>query len=349
MKMTRRLTEVFKKITPQLTDFLKNSRLTEFFKKEKENFIGINVGNYYIKGLLKQNSKIIDYFIIKRNKDLPAVIREIWKKKGYSVDKIKISVKSPLCLVRYFSFPKMDKKKMREALEFEMSKHIPFSSGEVYFDFFVLKEINSSEVLVLLAAAKREFIDQLLEIFEKENLKILEINLDSICLLNFFLFAYKEEKDINSCILDLGYSASTLTILDKDIPFLTRDLGVNVKSMIEVISHTKGLSLSEIETWLTSLENQQEFLELVGDSISSLNKEIKNSFDYFEVNKGERIEKMYLTGGLASVEGINNFLKEILNVEVLTLDVFKNLNFSFSDEKFNLYKNNFTITAGLIL
>jgi type IV pilus assembly protein PilM len=243
----------------------------------------------------------------------------------------------------------MDKKKLREALEFEISRHIPFSSEEVYFDFFVLKEISPSEVLLLLAVAKKEFINQLLDIFEKENLKVLEINLDSICLLNFFLFAYKEEKEINSCLLDLGYSASTLTILDKGIPFLTRDLGVNVKSMMEVISHTKGLPLSEIDSWLASSHNQEEFLRLVEDSISNLNKEIKNSFDYFEVNKGERIEKMYLTGGLTSLEGITNFFKEALNVEVLVLDIFKNLNFSFSDEKFTLYKNNFTITAGLML
>ena len=319
------------------------------FKKPAESFVGLNLGNCYVKGLLVKENKISDCFSEKRKEDLPTLLKEIWQKRKIPTDKVKISIKNPSALIRYFPFPKVDKKKMREVIFYELNKHIPFSPEEVYFDFAVLEELSGSEIFLLLAVAKKEFIDGILEVFDKENLKILEINLDSICLTNLFLNAYKEEKKINNCILDLGYSSSSLTILKKEMPFLTRDIEFRTKDLLALVSHLKNMTIPDVEAWLLSLENHTEFFELVQDDLSNLCNELKSSFDYFELNKGERIERLYLTGGLASCKDIENIFKDILGIEVSILDNFKDLKIKIPQEKIANFKNSLSVAMGLVL
>jgi len=328
--------------------FLKN----KFIKKEVEKFVAINLGNCYIKGLTVEGGKVTNYFIEKKE-DLSTTVKKLWAEKKIPVKKVKISVKNPSCLVRYFSFPRMEKKKLSQALFYEMNKLIPFPPEDVYFDFFVLKEAASAELSILLAVAKKDFIDNILESFGKVGLRVTEVNLDSICLTNLFLNNYEDTKDVNHCLLDIGYNFSTMTIVNKGIPFLTRDVKFSAKEVFQIISRIKGQSLADIEKELFASEDSSEFLKSTQDSILNFCKELKSSFDYFEVNKGEPINKLYLSGGLASVKGIENVFVEALDTEVEILRPFfeknEKLNEVFFSKGFNAFKNSFSVPFGLIL
>jgi len=328
--------------------FLQN----KFIKKEVEKFVAINLGNCYIKGLIVEGGKITDYFIEKKD-DLSTTVKKLWAEKKIPVKKVKVSVKNPSCLVRYFPFPKMEKKKLSQALFYEMNKFIPFPPEDVYFDFFILKEDSSAELSILLAVAKKDFIDNILESFGKVGLRVTEINLDSICLTNLFLNNYEDTKDVNSCILDIGYNFSTMTIVNKGIPFLTRDVKFSAKEVFQIISRIRGQSLADTEKKLFASEGGSEFLKSTQDSILNFCKELKSSFDYFEVNKGEPINKLYLSGGLASVKGMENIFIEALDTEVEILRPFsgknEKLNEVFFSKEFNAFKNSFLVPFGLIL
>jgi len=322
-------------------------QFNKILKKETQDFVGINLGNYYLKGLIVRAGQVTDYFI-KEKSDLPLALKQIWQEKNISTNKVKLSVKDHSTLVRYFNFPKIDKKKIKQTLFYELNKHIPFSPEEVYFDFSILEE-NPTDLFLLLAVAKKELINNVIDIFEKEKKEILDISLDSVCLVNVFLAYYKEEKKINTSILDIGYGFSTLTVLRGGIPFMTRDLTFGTKDILSIMSHIKNIPMQAIDKWVTSKENHKEFLELAQDNIAALCREIKSSFDYFEVNKGERIEKVFLTGGLSSIAGIETLFKEYLECEVLFLDNLLNLKSVFNQEQFDAMKNTFSVSSGVVL
>ena len=332
---------------PVKMTFLRN----KFIKKEVDKFVAINLGNCYTKGLIIEGGEVTDYFI-EEKKDLAATVKKVWAEKKISTKKVKISVKNPSCLVRYFPFPKMEKKKLKQALFYEMNKFIPFPPDKVYFDFFILEEISSTQNSVLLAVAKKDFIDNILDIFGKANLKVTEINLDSICLANLFLNNYGEDKEANSCVLDIGYNFSTMTILNKGIPFLTRDVKFSAKEVFQIIARIKNKSLPEIEKQLFSSEDNVEFLKLTQDSIANFCKELKSSFDYFEVNKGEIVNKLYLSGGLVSMEGIEKIFTEALDTDSEVLKPISEkgpkLSEAFSGKEFTNFENSFSTLFGLI-
>jgi len=246
----------------------------------------------------------------------------------------------------------MEKRKLEQALFYELNKHIPFSPDEVYFDYYILKDVSPSELSILLAVAKKDFIDNILEVFKALGVGISEINLDSICLINLFLEACPENKEINSCILDIGSSFSVMTIINKGVPFLTRDVKFSTQDIITIAARAKGLKAAEVEQRVIQ-GKLTDFLEFVQSSISGLCKEIKSSFDYFEVNKGEPISKLYLSGGLASVKNLEAVFSEALDIEIGILPTvpscLKKLDQQFSGEKFNNFKSGFAAVFGLIL
>jgi type IV pilus assembly protein PilM len=319
----------------------------KFINKETQDFVGINIGNYFVKGLIVHNGVITDSFL-KEKKNLPETLKQVWQEKNISTNKVKLSLKDHSTLVRYFSFPKIDKNKIKQTLFFELNKHIPFSPEEVYFDFSILEE-NPTELFLLLAIAKKEIVNSTIDIFEKEKKEILEIGLDSIYLVNVFLNSYKEERKINVSILDIGYGFSTLTVLKKGTPFMTRDLTFGTKDILNILSHIKNIPLDAIDKWVSAPENHKEFLELSQDNITALCREVKSSFDYFEVNKGERIDKVFLTGGLSSIGGIDALFKEHFESEVLFLDNLSNLKTAISEDKFKILKNTFAVASGIVL
>jgi len=320
-----------------------------FFKKRAKSFVGINLGNYQLKGLVVKEGSFFDSFFLKKSENLVESLKKLWAEKKIPTRKVKITLKNQNCLVRYFAFPKMEKKKLSQALFYELNKFIPFNPQEVYFDFFVLKEVNPSEVLILLAVAKKDLVDKTLEIFEKANLEVSEISLDSISLINFFLNNYPESKDINACLIDIGYSFSALTLLGKGTPFLTRDMKSSVKDMLGVISRIKNMAGQELDAWIKEPKNRDEFLKLTQESFSALCQEMKGSFDYFEVNKGEHINKLYLSGGITQVQGIENIFSESLEVDSSLFDIkLENQNI-FTDDKSNIINSSFAVAFGLTI
>lgn len=324
----------------------------EFLKTEAGTTVGLNIGNRYLKGLIFKDGNLSDYFV-EPNEDLAKALKKIWSQKKISVKTVKVSVKDPNCLVRYFSFPKMEKKRLEQALFYELNKHIPFPPEEVYFDYYILKDASPSELSILLAVAKKSFIDNILEVFKNLGVEVSEINLDSICILNLFLDNCSDSKEINSCILDIGSSFSAMTIVHKGVPFITRDVKFSTKDIVEIAARNKGLKLDEVENKLVTSSDSEEFLEFVQSGISGLCKEMKSSFDYFEVNKGEHVDTVYLSGGLASVKNIEGVFAEALDIEVSLLpnipSFLKKLDTLTPDKRFNNFKNSFSAVFGLIL
>jgi len=105
----------------------KASQLIEkgLVRRNAEAFTAINIGNYFIKGIVVKKGKIADCFI-ETNKNLSEVIGKLKSDKKIPTKKIRISLKSSDCLVRYFSFPKTEKRKLRQALYYQLNKFIPY-------------------------------------------------------------------------------------------------------------------------------------------------------------------------------------------------------------------------------
>lgn len=326
--------------------------LSQYIKKKAETFSAINLGEFSSKGLTVKQGKIVDYFI-EEKKEITEIIDSLKKNRKIEAKNIRVSVKNPACLIRCFPFPKTNKKELKQALYYQLNKLIPYSPDQVYFDYTVLKEINASQVYILLAAAKKSYIDSILEAFKQKGLTISEITLDSISLINLYLDRYQDKDKVNSCILDIGHSFSTINILEKGITFISREAKFSAKDIIEIITRVKSISEKEAAAALSKINKKSELFTILEENIADWSKEIKNSFDFFELHKGNSLDKLYITGGLASIPDITDIFSANLGIdsEILIPDKSNNLKFSdqFYREKYKKYKHNLAVSFGLIL
>jgi type IV pilus assembly protein PilM len=288
--------------------------IDKFLGTRGNEFVSLDLGGEYIKCLLTKDSKIEDIFIEKNKGQGIKSALDLLTKHGLLSKEVRISLKGPDTLIRYIPFPKVDKSNLRESFTYELSKYIPFSPESVYFDIFTLDEnYSKDEFLILLAAVKREFIDSLLRGFEEKRAKIAQITLNSLALMNLLFTTEKLES--NLAIIDIGFSSTLLNLIRKDTPYLSRDIKLSGRNLLEKISKAKHLDKEEVEKILIDRGLEGEFSEIGEEVFFELSEEIKNSLDYFEMNVGEQIQNIYLTGGISAIKGIEKIMSTSLGLE----------------------------------
>lgn len=328
-------------------------KVNRFLKQNDSSCVSLDLGNAYVKGIYVQGTEIKNFFIEKNNGS-PLTQASRWlKKEGLLSKETRIALKGQDTLVRYIPFPKVEKKKLKEIMGYEISQYIPFNRDEIYFDVALVNEHYSSrEFFVLMALAKRDFLKSLIQECRKEKVNLSQISLHNSALINLFLNFGSSDKNV--ALVDIGVESTLLNLLKKDMPVLSREIKVSSNTLIQKLAAIKNVSLDDAEDMISKLdilnEKQKtaaifEAVEEVGIEIS---EEVRNSLDYFEVNWGGPIDTLYLTGGFSTIKGIDKILKNSLGIETQVWDSLQYSKLSF-DESISQYKEMLSVAVGLSL
>jgi Tfp pilus assembly PilM family ATPase len=184
----------------------------------------------------------------------------------------------------------------------------------VYFDLNILDEnYSAQEYFILLAVVKKTAVDNLLKEFAEVKADITEITLNSLALINLFSLFQQEKTNIG--ILDIGFSSSLLTLIKKDTPYLSREIKIGADSILERLATNSNTSKDEMEQLI--IKSDQSITITSEDVFAELFEEIRNSFDYFEMNVGEQVQKVYITGGFSRIKEVQQAMNSFLGVEVI--------------------------------
>jgi type IV pilus assembly protein PilM len=216
----------------------------------------------------------------------------------------------------------MTSDELKQALKFEAQKHIPFSISEVNLDGCILKpDLPDNKMLVLLAAAKKDFVNQRIKAVEEAGVRVNLIDVNSIAIINAFNFSYSKGENLKNktiALLNVGESISSLNILDNGIPGLSRDIHIGGNNFTQKIADTFRIDFNSAQD--LKLNPDKERLTKVVVSIeavfSNLAQEISASFDYYESHGLPTIQKIFLTGGGSLFPGAKDILANLLGIEV---------------------------------
>jgi type IV pilus assembly protein PilM len=242
-------------------------------------------------------------------------------------------------------------------LRFEAQKHIPFSIDEVNLDAHILKEdLPDNKMLVLVAAAKKDFIAQRLKIIESAGLRPNLVDIDSLSLINAFNFNYpgaEESQHHAVALLNIGAQEANLNILDKAIPRLSRDIHIAGNSFTQKLMEIFSLDFKAAEELKINPDKERsEKVLLAAESVfSNLSAEIRTSFDYYESQAASSVGKILLCGGSSIFPGIKEKLAKILDIAVEYWDPFAKLNVAVNvdSQKLKNLSAQLAVAAGLAL
>ncbi|MFA5089261.1 MAG: type IV pilus assembly protein PilM [Candidatus Omnitrophota bacterium] len=262
------------------------------------------------------------------NNDKKAVIKRI-------MSKLKNPSRAPFTgvfgkgtLIRYIDMPKMSIEDLRKSLSFESDKYFPFAKDQIYTDCYIQgTNERENKVSVLVAAAKKEIIDERVRLLIDLGLQSEFIGVNPIALANVFhslghcdqsqkeAVTGKVDPSAALAVLDMGETVSNLMILQNNMPRFTRDIYIGGKELSQRISNALGVSLEEAERIKRNpAGKKEEILNTSESSLLNLIAEIRLSFDYFTTEHNCHITKMFLTGGSSMLEGIIEFFNKNLEI-----------------------------------
>ncbi|MCK5580854.1 MAG: type IV pilus assembly protein PilM, partial [Candidatus Omnitrophica bacterium] len=231
-------------------------------------------------------------------------------------------------LIRYIEMLKMAPEELKKSFVFEADKYLPFPIDQIYLDCFILnKHVGDNKMSVLVAAAKKELVDERIDLLSSMSLQPDFITLNALAIANVFNVlgvstdeggADGVEKQTHAmAVLDIGEEVSNLTIIVDGLPAFSRDIFVGGREFTKSISNALGIPFDEAENLKQNAgERREKVLEASESVVLNLISELRLSLDYFVTEKNIAIAELYLTGGASTLEGITDSFAKYLEITV---------------------------------
>ena len=368
--MWRQILDMLKDKIKSLTDltWIKN----KLFAKP-DTILGINIGNSYVKiveikeafGELSLKSigssplfgeKYTEEMT--RYERVASAITHLLELNGIAARDVVLSLGGRDVFERQVVFPKMLDAELAEAVKWDIEKYVPYESDTYYYDFSVIEtSSNEEEVSVMLVAAQKTTVDELVTLMESLNLHIIAIEGES------FALARTIKDESNYIVVDIGKENGRILIYQEDVPIATRNIPLFGDSFTEAIQTILSIDVLEAERLKEGRQGLMSLDDAEDDNYQRLAKELDNlahefadeilrTIEYYRVqNKDAIFDKIFLTGGGARLNGLAEHMSNYISIPIVGLNPFVHLQINDSFDP-NYIKNvsvQFSIAIGLAM
>lgn len=309
--------------------------------KRNQPITALDIGTSSVKALqiVRENGsvRVLNYGIGK-------TIEQATQSLQGSLKRVNISVSGQSVIIRYIELPKMTREELSNALQFEAEKHISIPLDQAMLDFNIIEELKENKQRILLVACKKELIDSRIELLKNLNISANLIDVDSLALANGFLYITEQTKEDGIfALINIGAKFTNLHILAKNNSYLIRDIQIAGDNITRVIAAKFAISIGEAEDLKQNItpNKEKEILYTIRPVIENMAEELRLSFDYFENLCGKTIDKVFISGGCCNLKGLDNLLKDELNIDIARWNPLGLADFSNKPE--------FAVAAGLAL
>ena len=262
------------------------------------------------------------------------VIKTALKQSGSKLKHACVAVAGSAVMNKIISMPaSLDDIEMEEQILVEADQYIPYSLDEVRLDFEVQgpSENNPDKVDVLLAASRKENVDDRVEALKKAGLKAKVVDVEAFSIENAFTLLVDQLPDVKEgqtvAIADVGATMSTLNVMHDFRTVYTREQGFGGKQLTEEIQRRYGLSYEE-----AGLAKKHGGLpdnyttDVLNPFMQALVQQIARSLQFFVSSSANRsVDNIILAGGCASIPGIEKLVEQNLGIPAFVANPFINM------------------------
>ncbi len=238
-------------------------------------------------------------------------------------------------IVKRISLPMMSEAEMAESIHWEAEQYIPFDIDDVNLDYEILEGSSLSgddNMDVLLAAAKKDRINDYVSVIDQAGLSIMCVDIASFAMQNAFEANYDFEPDQVIALVDIGSAVSSISVLQGGNSVYWRDINnIGGNQYTDAIQKELNLSAEQAEQLKRGDEIDGIPYERVLPILAAVNEdvgtEIQKTLDFFkQISAADQgLSKLYLTGGTAQVVHMKESLGERLDTQVELLNPFRRI------------------------
>ena len=261
--------------------------------------------------------------------EIALAIAELFKNLKIKQKRVGISISGYSVIVKKINLEMMNDEELNDYITGEAEQYIPFDIDDVYLDFQVISE-NSEErrCEVMLVAAKKEVIDDYLNMLQKQKLLPVLVDVDGFALEN--IWDKISTATANVALVDIGASKMNINIIADGASVLARDVIVGSEQLTEQIANTLELEFEEAEELKLGLtpagEHQEELEEIFTQTCTQWILEIKKAIDlYLSNNPDSPLSDLILSGGGAKIKGLKQFIAAETGLQVSIFNPFAHM------------------------
>jgi type IV pilus assembly protein PilM len=252
------------------------------------------------------------------------------------VAKVKIKGLKTWCAVpghpvfsRFVKLPPVHGDKLAQIVEFEARQNVPWQLDEVSWDYEVVTKSDLGEIEVVLAAMKREPLNEMHQEVASSGVKMVGMDVGPLALYNAFRYSYPDV-DEPALIVDMGARSTNLVFVEGD-RFFTRNLLVGGAAVTNAIAKEFSIPFAEAERQKRSQgfvalggavedhpdEGVNAMSKVMRNSMTRLHAEIMRTITFYRSQQGGSAPKrVFLAGGGSSAGYIAEFFAEKLKLPV---------------------------------
>lgn len=305
--------------------------------------ISINLGSYSIKFLRgeieKRKLRYTDFHEAIINHPDPATTHEKdalslediqlnlvheYLENNPPVQKVLIDLPSHYSMLRMFTLPLRNRKKIEQIIPFQLEDELPYSIKDAHIGLFTIPLQKESYILTLSCKIK-DF-----EQFFKKTQKLPSppsaiLSTETV----FQSFILERQITDSVAIIDMGHHKSTGYLFYNKLLVATEHSFVTGKLIDEVIGETYNLDKKETITFkhesaffLTDKQkeladpDQKEFSSLMDRLFGHFIDDFKRWSIGYQIKTRQQIKKVYITGGTSNIKNIKEYLAQKLEIPV---------------------------------
>ena len=281
-----------------------------------KNVLGLDLGSHSVKAVELQQGlralEAVNVQAVMRGEELalPELVQRFAHVHQLSTENVVTAVRGDRLSVRRLSLPFSEKRKLAQAVPFEVADALPFELEDVVLDWHLVKgERHRAEVVA--AVAPRGEVSELIAALHEAGCDPRTVEAEGLVLANL---RGAFELPGNRLIADIGHSKTTFCALSADGPVAARSFAVAGATLTEAIAQDRGLSFEEAE--------REKLEHGIFDPV--LGRPLSKAAGVIELIAGEMvrfaaslesalpdgISEVTLVGGTAQMERIDELLSE---------------------------------------
>lgn len=261
-------------------------------------------------------------------------VRRAWKKLATSTRQVAIALPASHVITKKIIVAAGQREDELELqVESEANQYIPFALEEVNLDFQVVGEAPSSpdEIEVLIAASRKEKVEDRVAVAESAGLKPVVMDVESYAVLSAFELIEKQLPDAGKgqiiALVDVGANVMNLTVLRNGQQLYVREQAFGGNQLTQDIARLFGMTFEEAESEKrrNNLPDNYE-ADLLQPFVESMALEVSRALQFFFTStQFSQVNHIVLAGGCAVLPGADEVVASRTQINTIIANPFADM------------------------
>ena len=261
-------------------------------------------------------------------------VRRAWRKLASSTRQVAIALPASHVITKKIIVPAgLREEELEVQVESEANQYIPFALDEVNLDFQVVGPAVSSpdEIEVLIAASRKEKVEDRVAVVESAGLKPVVMDVESYAVLAAFELVQKQlpsgGKGQIVALVDVGANVMSLTVLRNGQQLYTREQAFGGNQLTQDVARQFGMSFEEAESEKrrNTLPDRYES-ELLKPFVENMALEVSRALQFFFTStQFNQVDHIVLAGGCAVLAGADEAIASRTQINTIIANPFADM------------------------